>query len=90
MALSGRRAVCLLAAGDERSILPTKPADSDTREGDHLGTPMRGVHALVVSAALLPLLLTTTTSYPVAQDVCRGKQRFMPLVFYIGYFPGLF
>lgn len=38
MALSGRRAVCLLASGDEKSILPTKPADSDTREGDRLGT----------------------------------------------------
>lgn len=81
MAFSGRQAVCFLASRDEHSVLPTKPADSDTREGDCQGTELCSVHTLGISTALLPLLLPTKTSCPTAQDVCRGKQRHMPFVF---------
>lgn len=81
MAFSGRQAVCLLASRDEQSILPTKPADSDTREGDCQGTELRSVHTLGISAALLPLLLPTATTRPRAQGVSRGKERHVPFVF---------
>lgn len=71
----------MLATRDQQSVLPTKPADSDTREGDCQGTELCGVHALGISAALLSLLLPTTTPYPTARDRCRGRQRLIPFVF---------